>query len=42
MVAGGFWNIFLFILLITFVGFGGGNAIMPVIKRYAVDKYKSD
>ncbi|WP_434338364.1 chromate transporter [Mycoplasma capricolum] len=35
-----FWNIFLFILLITFVGFGGGNAIMPVIKRYAVDKYK--
>ncbi|WFQ92050.1 hypothetical protein MFERI14815_00666 [Mycoplasma feriruminatoris] len=35
-----FWNIFVFILLITFIGFGGGNAIMPVIKRYAVDKYK--
>lgn len=35
-----FWNIFVFIMLITFVGFGGGNAMMPVIKRYAVDKYK--
>ncbi|WFQ93739.1 chromate transporter [Mycoplasma feriruminatoris] len=35
-----FWNIFVFILLIIFIGFGGGNAIMPVIKRYAVDKYK--
>ncbi|RMX34664.1 chromate transporter [Mycoplasmopsis fermentans] len=35
-----FWNVFLFILFITFIGFGGGNALMPVIKKYAVDKYK--
>lgn len=34
-----FWNVFLLILMVTFIGFGGGNALMPVIKRYAVDKY---
>ncbi|BAP00811.1 chromate transport protein [Mycoplasmopsis californica HAZ160_1] len=34
-----FWNIFILIIMITFVGFGGGNALMPVIKRYVVDKY---
>ncbi|WP_369085730.1 chromate transporter [Metamycoplasma spumans] len=35
-----FWKVFAFILFISFVGFGGGNALMPVIKRDAVDKYK--
>ncbi|WP_029608487.1 chromate transporter [Mycoplasma simbae] len=34
-----FWNVFVLILMVTFIGFGGGNALMPVIKRYAVDKY---
>lgn len=33
-----FWNVLLFILKCTFIGFGGGNAIMPVIKRYAVEQ----
>ncbi|UUD35425.1 chromate transporter [Mycoplasmopsis caviae] len=35
-----FFNVFCFILLITFISFGGGNALMPTIKKYAVDKYK--
>ncbi|MBU4689494.1 chromate transporter [Mycoplasma zalophidermidis] len=35
-----FWNVFVLILMVTFIGFGGGNALMPVIKRYAVDKYE--
>lgn len=35
-----FWNVFLFILKCTFIGFGGGNAIMPLVKRYAVEKNK--
>ncbi|QBF34866.1 chromate transporter [Mycoplasmopsis phocirhinis] len=34
-----FWNMFILILTVTFIGFGGGNALMPVIKRYVVDKY---
>ncbi|TPR54655.1 chromate transporter [Metamycoplasma neophronis] len=34
-----FWRVLGFILFISFVGFGGGNALMPVIKRDAVDKY---
>ncbi|AWX42965.1 chromate transporter [Metamycoplasma cloacale] len=33
-----FWQVIWFIILTTFVGFGGGNAIMPVIKKQAVDK----
>lgn len=28
------------IIMVTFIGFGGGNAMMPVIKRYVVDKYQ--
>ncbi|WP_308699316.1 chromate transporter [Mycoplasma procyoni] len=35
-----FWKVFWFIIKCTFIGFGGGNAIMPVIKKYAVDQYK--
>ncbi|AAT27944.1 chromate transporter [[Mycoplasma] mobile] len=34
------FNVFLFILIVTFVGFGGGNALMPIIKKYSVDKYE--
>lgn len=34
------WEVFLFILKCTFVGFGGGNALMPVIKKEAVDRKK--
>lgn len=33
-------RVFLFILKCTFIGFGGGNALMPVIKKEAVDKHK--
>ncbi|WP_036458754.1 chromate transporter [Mycoplasma leonicaptivi] len=29
-----------FIIKITFIGFGGGNALMPVIKKEVVDKKK--
>ncbi|WP_025755612.1 chromate transporter [Mycoplasmopsis cricetuli] len=35
-----FFKVFLFILKCTFIGFGGGNALMPVIKKYAVDQEK--
>ncbi|WGI36807.1 chromate transporter [Mesomycoplasma lagogenitalium] len=35
-----FWKVFLFIIKCTFIGFGGGNALMPIIKKYAVDEYK--
>ncbi|WP_041594136.1 chromate transporter [Mycoplasma crocodyli] len=38
-----FKNIFemiLFVLKVSFVGFGGGNALMPLIKSEAVDKKK--
>lgn len=35
-----FWNVFIFILLCTFVGFGGGNALLPIIRKYSVEKYK--
>ncbi|AMD81483.1 chromate ion transporter [Mycoplasmopsis canis PG 14] len=33
-----FWKLFWFIIKITFIGFGGGNALMPVIKKEVVDK----
>ncbi|AZG68589.1 chromate transporter [Mycoplasma struthionis] len=33
-----FWKVFWFIIYISFIGFGGGNALMPVIKKEAVDK----
>ncbi|WLP85830.1 chromate transporter [Mycoplasma seminis] len=33
-----FWEVFLFILKVTIIGFGGGNALMPVIQREAVVK----
>ncbi|WP_117275674.1 chromate transporter [Mycoplasmopsis edwardii] len=33
-----FWKLFWFIIKITFIGFGGGNALMPVIKKEIVDK----
>ncbi|MEE3928418.1 chromate transporter [Mycoplasmopsis ciconiae] len=35
-----FWEVFWFIIKITFIGFGGGNALMPVIKKEAVDNKK--
>lgn len=33
-------HLIIFILKITFIGFGGGNALMPIIKKEAVDKRK--
>lgn len=36
----GFWKVFVFILYLTFVGFGGGNALLPIYKKYTVDKHK--
>ncbi|OAB48697.1 chromate transporter [Mycoplasmopsis gallinarum] len=35
-----FWIIFLFILKVSFIGFGGGNALLPVIQNEAVQKRK--
>ncbi|WP_222931576.1 chromate transporter [Mycoplasma sp. Pen4] len=35
-----FWEVFFFIIKVTFLGFGGGNALLPVIKNQAVDKKK--
>ncbi|UWD34150.1 chromate transporter [Mesomycoplasma molare] len=35
-----FWKVFLFIIKVTFIGFGGGNALMPIIKKYAVEENK--
>ncbi|WP_324672349.1 chromate transporter [Mycoplasma sp. 888] len=35
-----FWQIFWFIVKVTFIGFGGGNALLPVIKREAIDNKK--
>ncbi|MFV8414073.1 chromate transporter [Mycoplasma sp. Z707] len=35
-----FWEVFLFIIKVTIIGFGGGNALMPVIQREAVGKKK--
>ncbi|MGX9358388.1 chromate transporter [Mycoplasma sp. 128] len=35
-----FWNVFLFSLMCTFIGFGGGNAILPVINKIAVKQNK--
>ncbi|VEU74740.1 chromate transporter [Mycoplasmopsis citelli] len=32
------WKLVLFILKITFLGFGGGNAMLPIIKSEAVEK----
>ncbi|MBZ4212711.1 chromate transporter [Mycoplasma sp. U97] len=34
-----FFNVLWFILFTSFVGFGGGNALLPIYKRYTVDKY---
>lgn len=35
-----FWTVFWLIIKISFVGFGGGNALMPIIKKEVVDKKK--
>ncbi|TNK88663.1 chromate transporter [Mycoplasmopsis pullorum] len=35
-----FWPLFIFVLKVMIIGFGGGNAIMPVIKSEAVEKKK--
>ncbi|MEA4206047.1 chromate transporter [Mycoplasma sp. 1199] len=35
-----FWELFWFIIKVTFIGFGGGNALLPVIKKEAVDNKK--
>lgn len=34
------WQLVLFILKITFLGFGGGNAMLPIIKSESVEKKK--
>ncbi|MEA4191371.1 chromate transporter [Mycoplasma sp. 2248] len=34
------WELFWFIIKVTFIGFGGGNALLPVIKKEAVDNKK--
>ncbi|QJR43863.1 chromate transporter [Mycoplasma miroungirhinis] len=34
------WKVFLFIFMCTFIGFGGGNALLPVISKFAINKYK--
>ncbi|MCU4706975.1 chromate transporter [Mycoplasma sp. CSL7503-lung] len=33
-----FWSVFILIIKVTFVGFGGGNALLPIIKKEVVDK----
>ncbi|WP_391592199.1 Chromate transporter family protein [[Mycoplasma] cavipharyngis] len=35
-----FMIVFWFIIKTTFIGFGGGNALYPVIHKYAVNKYQ--
>ncbi|PAF54749.1 chromate transporter [Mycoplasmopsis agassizii] len=35
-----FWQVFYFIQIVTFLGFGGGNALMPIIRKYSVLKFK--
>ncbi|MCP4336946.1 MAG: chromate transporter [Mycoplasma sp.] len=35
-----FFKVILFILKVTFIGYGGGNALMPIIRRFAVLKNK--
>ncbi|MBU4691224.1 chromate transporter [Mycoplasma zalophi] len=34
------WRVFLFIFMCTFIGFGGGNALLPIVSKFAVTKYK--
>ena len=34
------WQVFIFIMKCTLIGFGGGNALLPVIKKEAVDRKK--
>ncbi|QGZ97210.1 chromate transporter [Mycoplasma sp. NEAQ87857] len=34
------WEVILFVIKVTFIGFGGGNALMPVIKKEVVDNKK--
>ncbi|WP_029513145.1 chromate transporter [Mycoplasmopsis primatum] len=34
-----FFNVLWFIIFSSFIGFGGGNALLPIFKRYSVDKY---
>ncbi|TDV24259.1 chromate transporter [Mycoplasmopsis mustelae] len=36
----GIRSLIFFVIKVTFVGFGGGNALMPIIKREAVEKRK--
>lgn len=35
-----FWLIIWVFIKISFISFGGGNAIFPLIKKYCVEKYK--
>lgn len=35
-----FWRVLWFIIFTSFIGFGGGNALLPIFKRYSVDKYR--
>ncbi|MBN0919073.1 chromate transporter [[Mycoplasma] gypis] len=34
------FRVFYFVLLCTIIGFGGGNALLPIINKIAVKKYK--
>lgn len=34
------WKVLIFILKVTFLGFGGGNAILPIIKKDVIDLNK--
>ncbi len=36
----GFWTLLFYTILWSFIGFGGGNALMTIIKKTAVDKKK--
>ncbi|QKT05744.1 chromate transporter [Mycoplasma sp. OR1901] len=34
------YEVFIMIIKVTFVGFGGGNALLPIVKKEVVDKRK--
>lgn len=36
----GFWKVFWFIIKISLISFGGGNAVFPIIRNEAVNKHK--
>lgn len=36
----GFWKVFWFVIKISLISFGGGNAVFPIIRNEAVNKHK--